>query len=56
MHWLFDVDNIYGFGNVQGQCEAGPYASGPSLFNNYQRGPEESVWRTIPQPSCDQFA
>ncbi|KAL1517944.1 hypothetical protein ABEB36_001640 [Hypothenemus hampei] len=55
MHWLFDVDNVYGFGNIQGQCEAGPSASGPSLYNNYQRGPEESVWRTIPQPSCDMF-
>ncbi|XP_030746518.1 uncharacterized protein LOC115875238 [Sitophilus oryzae] len=53
MHWLFDVDNVYGFSNTQGQCEDG--GSGPSLFNNYQRGPEESVWRTIPQPTCDQF-
>ncbi|XP_019757837.1 exoglucanase B [Dendroctonus ponderosae] len=55
MHWLLDVDNVYGFGNVQGQCEAGSSASGPSLYNNYQRGPQESVWRTIPQPTCDQF-
>jgi len=55
MHWLFDVDNVYGFGNVQGQCEAGPSASGPSIYNSYQRGPQESVWRTIPQPSCDDF-
>lgn len=55
MHWLFDVDNVYGFGNVQGQCENGPGTSGPSLFNNYQRGPQESVWRTVPQPTCDQF-
>ncbi|XP_066148209.1 exoglucanase B-like [Euwallacea fornicatus] len=55
MHWLFDVDNVYGFGNVQGQCEAGPGTSGPSIYNNYQRGPQESVWKTIPQPTCDQF-
>ncbi|XP_076264544.1 exoglucanase B-like [Rhynchophorus ferrugineus] len=53
MHWIFDVDNVYGFGNTQGQCEDG--YGGPSLFNNYQRGPEESVWRTVPQPTCDQF-
>ncbi|CAG9761391.1 unnamed protein product [Ceutorhynchus assimilis] len=56
MHWLLDVDNVYGFGNIQGGCSYGPSASGPSLYNNYQRGAEESVWRTIPQPSCDRFA
>ncbi|KAL1490808.1 hypothetical protein ABEB36_013442 [Hypothenemus hampei] len=55
MHWMLDVDNVYGFGNTQGQCEAGPSASGPSLINTFQRGPEESVWRTIPQPTCDTF-
>jgi hypothetical protein len=55
MHWLLDVDNIYGFGNAQSQCEAGPYESGPSLINTFQRGPQESVWRTIPQPTCDNF-
>ncbi|XP_076264546.1 exoglucanase B-like [Rhynchophorus ferrugineus] len=53
MHWLFDVDNVYRFSNTQGACEDG--SGGPSLFNNYQRGPEESVWRTVPQPTCDQF-
>ncbi|XP_066139275.1 exoglucanase B-like [Euwallacea fornicatus] len=55
MHWLLDVDNKYGFGDAQGQCEGGPEQTGPSLINTFQRGPEESVWRTIPQPTCDKF-
>ncbi|KAG5877778.1 hypothetical protein JTB14_003175 [Gonioctena quinquepunctata] len=55
MHWITDVDNIYGFGNSPGNCEAGPGTSGPSYFNTYQRGPSESVWKTIPQPTCDSF-
>lgn len=38
-----------------GGCENGPSASGPSYINTFQRGPEESVWRTIPQPTCDSF-
>jgi hypothetical protein len=55
MHWLQDVDNVYGFGNAPGTCEGGPGTSGPSMINTYQRGPQESVWRTIPQPTCDSF-
>jgi hypothetical protein len=55
MHWLQDVDNIYGFGNAPGVCEGGPGTKGPSNINTYQRGPQESVWRTIPQPTCDTF-
>ncbi|CAG9859435.1 unnamed protein product [Phyllotreta striolata] len=55
MHWLLDVDNVYGFGNTPGQCEAGPGATGPSYINTFQRGPMESVWRTIPQSTCDSF-
>jgi hypothetical protein len=55
MHWLQDVDNVYGFGNAPGKCEGGPGTSGPSYINTFQRGPEESVWRTIPQPTCDSF-
>jgi hypothetical protein len=55
MHWLQDVDNVYGFGNAPGVCEGGPSQKGPSNINTYQRGPEESVWRTIPQPTCDSF-
>ncbi|KAF7271070.1 hypothetical protein GWI33_016030 [Rhynchophorus ferrugineus] len=53
MHWLLDVDNVYGFNNTQYQCEDG--YGGPSLINTYQRGPAESVWNTVPQPTCDQF-
>ncbi|MFC5909125.1 glycoside hydrolase family 48 protein [Streptacidiphilus monticola] len=47
--WIMDTDNKYGFGN----CEDG--TTKPSLINTYQRGPEESVWETIPQPDCDIF-
>ncbi|MEU8140843.1 glycoside hydrolase family 48 protein [Nonomuraea sp. NPDC048901] len=49
MHWLLDVDNTYGFG----RCGDG--TTKPAYINTYQRGPEESVFETIPQPSCDQF-
>ncbi len=50
MHWLLDVDNTYGFG----RCGDGTTA--PAYMNTYQRGSSESVWETIPQPSCDTFA
>ncbi|GII75213.1 cellulose 1,4-beta-cellobiosidase [Sphaerisporangium rufum] len=49
MHWLLDVDNTYGFG----RCGDG--TTRPAYINTYQRGPEESVFETIPQPSCDAF-
>ena len=26
MHWLQDVDNVYGYGNAPGKCEAGKAA------------------------------
>ncbi|MFF0225393.1 glycoside hydrolase family 48 protein [Streptomyces sp. NPDC004629] len=55
MHWIQDVDNIYGYGNEPGTCEAGPTATGPSYINTFQRGPQESVWETVPQPTCDAF-
>ncbi|MEU1040414.1 glycoside hydrolase family 48 protein [Streptomyces sp. NPDC005907] len=55
MHWLQDVDNVYGYGNEPGKCEAGPTATGPSYINTFQRGPQESVFETIPQPTCDAF-
>jgi hypothetical protein len=50
MHWLIDVDNTYKFG----RCGDGTTA--PAYINTYQRGSSESVWETIPQPSCDTFA
>lgn len=55
MHWLQDVDNVYGYGNEPGTCEAGPAATGPSYINTFQRGAQESVWETVPQPTCDTF-
>lgn len=55
MHWLQDVDNTYGYGNGPGKCEAGPTSAGPSYINTFQRGAQESVWETVPQPTCDQF-
>uniref|UniRef100_UPI000E6A83AC glycoside hydrolase family 48 protein n=1 Tax=Streptomyces scabiei TaxID=1930 RepID=UPI000E6A83AC len=55
MHWLEDVDNVYGFGNSPGKCEAGPADTGPSYINTFQRGVQESVWETVPQPTCDAF-
>ncbi|MFA1543106.1 glycoside hydrolase family 48 protein [Actinomadura monticuli] len=57
MHWLQDVDNVYGYGNTPGGgCEEGPGADGPSYINTYQRGSQESVFETVPQPTCDKFA
>jgi hypothetical protein len=50
MHWLLDVDNVYGFG----RC--GDETTRPAYINTYQRGSQESVWETVPQPSCDTFA
>jgi chitodextrinase len=56
MHWLMDVDNVYGYGNTPGKgSEDGPSAAGPSFINSYQRGSQESVWETIPQPCTDLF-
>ncbi|MFD0689309.1 glycoside hydrolase family 48 protein [Actinomadura fibrosa] len=56
MHWLQDVDNVYGYGNTPGGgCEGGPGADGPSYINTYQRGSQESVFETVPQPTCDAF-
>jgi len=49
MHWLLDVDNWYGFGR------RGDGKSSPSFINTFQRGPEESVWETVPQPCWDDF-
>ncbi|MGH3415741.1 MAG: glycoside hydrolase family 48 protein, partial [Actinocrinis sp.] len=55
MHWLEDVDNKYGFGDTpSGGCELGPGATNsPSFINTFQRGAQESVWETVPQPTCD---
>jgi hypothetical protein len=50
MHWILDVDNAYGFG----RCGNG--TTTPAYINTFQRGQQESVWETIPHPSCDNFA
>ncbi|MEU2655217.1 glycoside hydrolase family 48 protein [Streptomyces sp. NPDC007325] len=55
MHWIQDVDNVYGYGNEPGKCSAGPTATGPSYVNTFQRGPQESVWETVTHPTCDNF-
>lgn len=49
MHWLLDVDNFYGFG------QRGDGSSRASYINTFQRGIQESVWETVPQPSWDAF-
>ncbi|MEV6347877.1 glycoside hydrolase family 48 protein [Actinoplanes sp. NPDC051851] len=50
MHWLLDVDNTYGFGHC------GDGTTRVAYINTFQRGPQESTWETVPQPSCDTFA
>jgi endoglucanase len=47
MHWLFDLDNFYGFGNK------GDGTSTSSYINTFQRGVQESVYETVPQPSWE---
>jgi hypothetical protein len=49
MSWLIDTDNWYGYGHC------GDGTTKPSYINSYQRGPSESVWKTIVQPSCETF-
>ncbi|MGO9835312.1 MAG: glycoside hydrolase family 48 protein [Polyangiaceae bacterium] len=49
MHWLIDVDNWYGFGRRSDGKTA------PAFINTFQRGPEESVFETIAQPSWDEM-
>lgn len=44
MHWLFDTDNWYEYGNH------GDGTSMNSQINTYQRGEQESVWETVPFP------
>ncbi len=49
MHWLLDVDNRYGYGR------RGNGTGSPSYINTFQRGPQESVWETVPHPSWESF-
>ncbi|WP_049578657.1 glycoside hydrolase family 48 protein [Streptomyces sp. SBT349] len=50
MHWLQDVDDVYGYGDA-----CGGTAGEPTFINTYQRGPQESVFETVPHPSCEDF-
>jgi len=50
MHWLLDVDNWYGFG------KRGDGSSYVAYFNTFQRGEQESVWETVPQPCWEDFS
>eukprot|EP01084_Bolivina_argentea_P145522 255051_1 len=50
-HWLLDVDNQYQFG----LHESGSTSDKNVYINSYQRGSNESVWRTIPQPEWESF-
>jgi len=43
MHWLVDVDDFYGFGKR-------------AFVNTFQRGPAETVWKTVPHPSRERFS
>jgi len=47
MHWLFDGDNFYKFGQHNDGTSVVDY------INTFQRGPNESTWEVIPQPSWD---
>jgi hypothetical protein len=53
MHWLLDVDNVYGYGtgNTAGN-DCGDASAPVEYINTYQRGPQESVWETVAHPSC----
>lgn len=48
MHWLIDVDGIYGFHGADGSKQCVP-------INNYQRGPVEDGWATITHASYEDF-
>jgi hypothetical protein len=58
MHWLIDVDDVYGYGTGRGASltECGDNTKRVTYINTYQRGPQESVWETVAHPSCETFA
>ncbi|GMK37673.1 hypothetical protein PCCS19_07270 [Paenibacillus sp. CCS19] len=47
MHWLIDVDNWYGFGNLLNPSHTSTYV------NTFQRGEQESVFEAVTHPSQD---
>lgn len=48
MHWILDVDGVYGFHNGDG-------ATKNVYMNNYQRGLQESAWETVPHPEWEDW-
>jgi len=57
MHWLLDVDNVYGYGAaVSSNSACNDSTTRVVAINTYQRGPQESVWETVAHPSCETFA
>jgi hypothetical protein len=55
MHWLQDVDNTYGYGDTPAAARRARAPPAPSYINTFHRGAQESVWETVPQPTCDNF-
>jgi hypothetical protein len=55
MHWLLDVDDVYNYGKARTASapECGDTTKRVTLINTFQRGPQESVWETVTQPSCE---
>jgi len=54
MHWLQDVDDVYGYGTGRNTtAECGDNTKRVTFINTYQRGPQESVWETLAHPSCE---
>lgn len=55
MHWLLDTDNWYGYGK-HGKDSSEGYdktSTDPVFINTYQRGPNESAFKTVTHPSWD---
>jgi hypothetical protein len=56
MHWLLDVDNVYGYGaKVVADPGCNDSTTRVVYINTYERGPQESVWETVAHPSCETF-
>ncbi|MFI6789320.1 glycoside hydrolase family 48 protein [Nonomuraea sp. NPDC050383] len=55
MHWLLDVDDVYGYGTGRGASlsECGDNTKRVTYINTFQRGPQESAWETVAHPSCE---
>ncbi len=49
MHWLFDVDNFFGYGN------RGDGTSRVGYINTFQRGPQEGAFEVVTHPSWEAF-